>query len=363
MNLATVVTTGVDITNSNNEGLDIVFICGALRSGTTLLRIMVNHHPLLSNPGEMDFLFEAPPAENGAPDLARYRHEISFNRVVKSIGFKPRPELGHAGMIRDMVAQLYTGGRRLSINIHRNFSRVPAIFPGARYVHLLRDPRDVARSAIGMGWAGNAYHGVDHWMKSERDFETLAAMVPPERILNVRNEALIADPVGELTRLCAFFGVAYDPAMLTYPATTTYAAPDPSLIEQWRWQMSPRDVALVEAKIGAMLTDRGYVPSGLPPIAPGMLGRARLRVSDRWNRWRLVLRRQGPLLFLADMAARRIGAETPAIERNGGAVENGAGRGFEKPSELRRFSDHGLLTHRIRASRDSLAERPAVRFS
>ncbi|MDZ7627639.1 MAG: sulfotransferase [Parvularculaceae bacterium] len=40
---------------------DIVFICGALRSGTTLLRIMVNHHPQLSNPGEMDFLFEPPP--------------------------------------------------------------------------------------------------------------------------------------------------------------------------------------------------------------------------------------------------------------------------------------------------------------
>lgn len=293
-------------TTGTGDGSDLVFICGALRSGTTLLRIMVNHHPLLSNPGEMDFLFEPPPEKNGAPDLARYLHEVSFNRVFKAAGFKPKPELGHAGMIHDMVAQLQAPGRKLSINIHRNFSRIETIFPGARYVHLVRDPRDVARSAIGMGWAGNVYHGVDHWTQSEQDFEALAAEVPADRILELKNETLIADPAGELTRLCVFFGVPFDAAMLSYPATTTYAAPDPKLIGQWRRQLSPREIGLVEAKIGAMLTDRGYEPSGHPPVRPSALGLARLRASDRWNRWRLMARRQGPLLLLADMIARRL---------------------------------------------------------
>lgn len=291
---------------AGGDGQNIVFICGALRSGTTLLRIMVNHHPLLSNPGEMDFLFEPPHQKNGAPDLERYLHEISFNRVFKALGFKPKPALGQAAMIRDMVGQIDAKGRKLSINVHRNFSRIPAIFPTARYVHLVRDPRDVARSAIGMGWAGNVFHGVDHWTQSEQDFEGLAAIVQADRILTMKNEALIADPVGELTRLCAFFGVPYDPAMLSYPATTTYAAPDPKLIEQWRGQLTPREIGLVEAKIGTMLTERGYQPSGHPPVKPGALGLAQLRVSDRWNRWRLLAKRQGLLLFLADMIARRL---------------------------------------------------------
>ncbi len=298
--------TADNATNAASDAAAPVFICGALRSGTTLLRIMVNHHPLLSNPGEMDFLFEPPPLKNAAPDLDCYLHEISFNRVFRAAGFKPKPELGHAGMIRDMVAGLRTPGRKLSINIHRNFSRIPAIFPAARYVHLVRDPRDVSRSAIGMGWAGNVYHGVDHWTQSERDFERLAAAVPPDRIHEMRNEALIADPVGELTRLCAFFGVPYDPAMLSYPATTTYAAPDPALIGQWRRQMSPREVGLVEAKVGAMLTDRGFEPSGHSPVRPGPLGLFQLRMEDRWNRWRLMARRQGLLLLFADMIARRL---------------------------------------------------------
>ena len=288
------------------EGSDLVYICGALRSGTTLLRIMVNHHPLLSNPGEMDFLFEPPHVKNSAPDLDRYLHDISFNRVFKAVGFKPNPSLGHAGMIRDMVGQLPADGRKLSINVHRNFSRIPAIFPAARYVHLLRDPRDVARSAIGMGWAGNVYHGVDHWTQSEEDFAALEAMVAPDRILKMKNEALIADPVSELSRLCAFFGVPYDPAMLSYPATTTYAAPNPTLIEQWRRQMTSREIGLVEGKIGSMLTDRGYQPSGHPMVKPGAFGRLCLLASHRWNRWRLMAKRQGPLLLLADMIARRL---------------------------------------------------------
>ncbi len=288
------------------EGADLVFICGALRSGTTLLRIMVNHHKLLSNPGEMDFLFEPPGMANGAPDLDGYLRDLSFNRVFRNVGFKPKPELGHRGMIRDLIAQLETPGAALSINIHRHFDRIPDFFPAARYVHLLRDPRDVARSAIGMGWAGNVYHGIDHWIASEQGFERLAAKVPADRILAVRNEDLIAEPVRELTRICTFFGVAFDPAMLTYPATTTYAAPDPSLIGQWRRELSPREVGLIEGKIGGMLAARGYEPSGVDVVAPGAFERAALRAADRWNRWRLIARRQGPLLMLADMVVRRL---------------------------------------------------------
>ena len=35
-----------------------VFVYGALRSGTTLLRLILDRHDLLSNPGEVDFLFD-----------------------------------------------------------------------------------------------------------------------------------------------------------------------------------------------------------------------------------------------------------------------------------------------------------------
>lgn len=55
-----------------------------------------------------------------------------------------------------------------------------------------------------------------------------------------------------------------------------------------------------------MLTDRGYAPSGHPPVRPGVLGRMALGLSHRWNRWRLMARRQGTLLLLADIITRRL---------------------------------------------------------
>ena len=45
-----------------------VFIFGSERSGTTVLRLMVNAHPMLSNPGEFDFLFDTIRPSDAPPD-------------------------------------------------------------------------------------------------------------------------------------------------------------------------------------------------------------------------------------------------------------------------------------------------------
>lgn len=283
---------------------DLVFICGALRSGTTLLRLMVNGHAALVNPGEMDFLFEAPSLKNGAHDMDAYAQDLALNRVFQSQGLKVAGGLGYQDQVRDFIRQLRTPGLRLSINVHRHFDRIPAIFPGARYVHLLRDPRDAARSALGMGWAGNVYHGVDHWINSERDFERLSAQVSPERIHTLKNEDLLRTPELELTRLCRFIGVDYDPAMLDYPLHSTYGPPDPRLSEQWRRSYSERELSLVEGKASAMMIARGYELSGAPLHLPGRLERELVRADNRWKRLQFGLDRHGPLLVALEFIAR-----------------------------------------------------------
>lgn len=286
---------------------DLIFICGALRSGTTLLRLMVNDHPTLSNPGEMDFLFEAPPAKHGGLDMAAYARELSFNRVFLKLKLQIDPNLGYEAQIRDFIRQLRRPGKRLSINVHRHFDRIPAIFPNARYARLLRDPRDVAKSSIGMGWAGNVYHGVDHWIASERDFARLAASVDNRRIHTLKYEDLLRTPEAELMRLCAFLGVPYDPAMLNYPNHTTYGPPDARFIEQWRRELTPREIALVESKAGDMLVERGYERSGGAPVSPRAAERVRLRLEDRLGRWREEVRRYGLFLTVLSKVSRRLG--------------------------------------------------------
>ena len=296
--------------SQQTEAHDPVFVCGALRSGTTLLRLMIDAHPALSNPGEMDFLFEPPADGDGQVDMALYAHELTFNRVFKSCGLKMIDGLTHREQVREFAEQLNVPGRLLTINIHRHFDRVPAIFGGARFIHLLRDPRDVASSSIGMGWAGNVYHGVDHWIESEKSFDALAAKTPSERIFTLKNEDLIRSPETSLSRLCEFLGVAFDPAMLSYPAYTSYKSPNPKLVEQWRSNLSERDIALIEGKVGSLLADRGYAPSGLAPIAPNSAARFRLRQMNRFGRFKFSIKRNGVWLALASVLSRRLPFKT-----------------------------------------------------
>ena len=285
---------------------DLVFVCGALRSGTTLLRLMIEGHPALSNPGEMDFLFEPPPQKNGADDMAAYEAELSHNRVFVAQELKFSKGMEYEPQIRDFIRQLRKPGKRLTINIHRHFDRIPSIFPNARYVHLLRDPRVAAKSAIGMGLAGNVFHGVDHWINSERSFEKLAERTAPDRVFELKNEALIKEPRKSLSSLCEFLGVSYDEEMLGYPSRSTYGPPDEKLIDQWRKGLSPRELGLIEGKAGRMLVEKGYSPSGATPISPTRIERAMIRLDNSWGRWRFSARRNGALIATLDLLSKAI---------------------------------------------------------
>jgi hypothetical protein len=74
---------------------------------------------------------------------------------------------------------------------------------------MLRDPRDVGRSSIGMGWAGNSYYGIDHWLFSEREWDEAAPDLRPTNVMELRYEALFHDIDPELHRVCAFIGVPW----------------------------------------------------------------------------------------------------------------------------------------------------------
>ncbi|MGF1543429.1 MAG: sulfotransferase [Parvularculaceae bacterium] len=283
------------------------FICGALRSGTTLLRLMIDGHPSLSNPGEMDFLTDYPSDPSSPDAAAAYRATLRRSRIFATHALDVDETLDCVGLARSFVSQLRARaeGSTLTINAHRNFDRLLDIAPDARFVHLMRDPRDVARSSIAMGWAGSVYFAVDHWIASEKSMERLRGMAEANRICALRNEDLVRRPRDELARVCAFMDVDYDPAMLDYPQRSTYAAPDPSLVEQWRNTATVRELGLIEAKVGPLLTARGYLPSGASPVRPRGLGLWALTWRNRFLRIRAQSRRYGLGLVALEALARR----------------------------------------------------------
>ncbi len=282
----------------------LFFICGALRSGTTLLRLMLDAHPKIANPGEMDFLVDFPADADASAATEAYHAYLRRSWIFNEHDLAIDPALGCEDLSRSFVAQLGREGEVLTINLHRHFDRAHGVYPHAKFVHLLRDPRDVARSSIGMGWASNVYFGVDHWIESERAIGRLRAQVSPDQILSVRYEDLLRDTERELERICGFIGVSYDPLMLSYPDTSTYDAPDPALAEQWRRKLGPREIGWVEGKAGDMMQALGYERSGHPAVVPGRLERIYMKNADRLWRWRDQARRHGAGITAMSILAR-----------------------------------------------------------
>ena len=114
---------------------DVVFVVEAPRSGTTLFRLILDSHPRVVNPGEFRFLFEFVTDDAQLPDVNKYKEWLSTDRIFLD-----------------------------------------------RYIHLLRDPRDVALSTILMGLAGNTYLGVDLWVETEKSWDQLASKLQRSRI-------------------------------------------------------------------------------------------------------------------------------------------------------------------------------------
>ena len=282
----------------------VTFICGALRSGTTLLCLMLDHHPDISNPGEADFLFDhlrtgATP-ESRVVDLSA----LSADRIFRARGLRLGVEEDACACLRDLVQQ--SAGRKpvLTLNVHRRFDLIPNFFPEATYIHLLRDPRDIARSSVGMGWTGNAFYGVDHWVESERSWDRLISKLSKDRWIDITYEDLVAAPEPTLRQVTKFLGVAFDSAMLDYPSDTTYSAPNPRHVQQWRERMPIREVRLIEGKLGPMLAAKGYAPSGHGPAVATWIETVSLSTFNKIGRWRFAIRRFGAGLVLAEKCTR-----------------------------------------------------------
>ncbi len=285
-----------------------VILVGSLRSGTTLLNLMLDHHPRVSFAGEFEAAVMQMTAP-GWPDLEAYYRYLETDRMFNSWEGEPLridESLSYPELVRDLFRQMHTGKEAdvRGVVIHSHFDRCPEIWPNARYVHLVRDGRDVARSCVQMGWAGNVYHAVTIWLEAEARWERLCSITRPEQRIEVRHEDLVRDPKAALTRICEFLGVPYDAHMLSYSEDTTYSAPDVSLLQQWKRKLTPREVRQVELRAGDLLVRRGYELSGHPLPEMGRLEHLWCKADHRLNRMRTSIHRYGLPLWSAHQLTR-----------------------------------------------------------
>ncbi|NES84022.1 MAG: sulfotransferase [Moorea sp. SIO2B7] len=285
-----------------------IFLVGAERSGTTLLRLMLDHHPQIAFYSEFEYAVDLI-KEGNWPQLNDYYEFLETDRIFQSSGFVIDRSLSYPQLINSFLCQKRDRAAKslAGATVHRHFDRLLLIWPDARFIHIIRDGRDVARSCIGMNWAGNVWTGVERWLEAEQLWVKLRERIPPERRIEVSYESLISEPVKTLTLLCNFIGISYDSAMLSYHQTTTYDFPDPDLIRQWRNKLSDYEIQLVESRIRNMLVERGYELSGLPAIRVTSAMERKLRLQDRWASISSRIRIYGLPLFVSDYLSRHLG--------------------------------------------------------
>jgi Sulfotransferase family len=160
-------------------------------------------------------------------------------------------------------------------------------FPEARFVHLIRDGRDVACSYLEQSFGpGSVAEAAVRWKRAIRRGRSAGRDLGPARYRELRYEELVEDPEGNLRDICGFLDLEFDPAMLRYHERDRVASerphyrnvtrpPTPGL-RDWRREMSPTDAATFEAIAGRVLEEAGY-PRGVRHLGPEARARARLR--------------------------------------------------------------------------------------
>lgn len=289
--------------NSPVPRIQPFFLYGALRSGTTLLRLILNQHSEVHSLEESDFLFDYIHSSPDTPDGFVHDRSGIENDVFFRLYGIDMPDGQGVDLTKALVQAIAKKipGSTPCLDIHRHVSLAATQFPDAKFIHLLRDPRDVARSSVGMGWSGHSYYGVDHWIGTEADWDI--ANLPPERALTVRFEDLIVDLNSGLREICEFLGLPFDDGMLDYHKHATYDPPDPSIAYKWKKKERSRDIALIEGRAADLMLDRGYELSG-DPATPGAIEKIGLSIQHRLNRWRFNLRRYGLKLFVGHHLAK-----------------------------------------------------------
>ncbi len=280
-----------------------IFLLGVHRSGTTLLRYMLNSSPRLYIPPESDFIprfFGRNPTGRLTPERTAQILDTIFARyrfVREWQGDPPDPDAFWRTMPAPtpsgFLDALYTAYARQQgavrwgdkTPIYTSYLGLLArIFPQARFVHLIRDGRDVALSMVNK-WGQKEFHidlyfAARSWVRRIRQAQAASAQLSPGRYYELRYEALVAAPERELRALCDFLDEPYTPEMAAphrlarrdiQPGdfhAPIRQPPSAKKVGRWRRDLSPADARLVQRVAGPLLAELGYELADLGPMPP-----------------------------------------------------------------------------------------------
>lgn len=275
------------------------FVIGFQRSGTTLLRVMLDSHPDIAVPLDVTGLWWRFEKELGRfGDLAT---EPARRGVIAALLEEPRIRLwetplgvdevlarwrrpGYPGVI-EAFYEAYAAhhGKRLwGDKDPGNTTRIDVLdrwFPGCRVIHLVRDGRGACLSHLEQRFGHDDLLAcAEAWREEVSWVRRMGGLLGPARYLELKYETLVAAPSDTLRRVSEFLGVEFSERMLSYPDQLDRSipaekrhiwpligeAPRADNADRWKREMTRAQQICFEKRAGLALMDFGYETSPPP---------------------------------------------------------------------------------------------------
>ena len=299
------------------------FIVGASRSGTTMLRLLLNAHPNIGVPKELAYF------ERCArfTDIDKWKvqdiktddfrgfvhgflqkkqlalHGIDLKKLEAEILEDGGPDLGRPfRMTMDAWAKKEgktVWGEKTPKNLFY-VDIIQEMYPDTKFVYIIRDPRAVVYSMNRFArFQDDSVVNAFNWLQAAtKGYRLLMNHVPEERRYILRYEDLVGDVESTTRELCSFIGVPFDEKMLEfYQKSDTNIHPHskelggvhtltkpitPVSVDKWQEGLTRTDIANVETVCEEQMNHFGYPLSG--ERASGM-NRLILTLKLRYCQW------------------------------------------------------------------------------
>jgi hypothetical protein len=186
-----------------------VFVMCTLRSGSTLLRVLLNSHSQIHSPHELHLRY-----------ISASLDKKWSVRSMKEMGFDEE-KLRYLLWDRILHRELSTSGKPIIVDKTPNnvfiTDELRAAWPDARFIFLLRHPAAIAESR--RNWFKGNEENYDEAQNHDLIRRYCEALEENRQNLDgvtVRYEDLTEDPATETKRICEYLGVEWEPEMLEY---------------------------------------------------------------------------------------------------------------------------------------------------
>lgn len=297
-----------------------VFIVGCYRSGTSLMRLILSSNPQIYVSHETNYIdriwirLASYYDHSGGCDLAKLHRDVVA--LLEGERWDPLPQLHELlewvktngadypsivtfyatwGARREGRGPLLYWGDNTPRYVHC-LSLLKSLFPNARFIHMVRDPRDVVASALRLSLGGKTPLGIGYdWERAIASGLSAEMTWGPDQVKRVTYESLVREPTRTVEEICGFLGVESSGKMFDFHTTeaarhlsklkhhTRVAEPIfTSSLGRYRRDLSRRTIRTIEGYLCEPMRLLGYLEDEDYTRA------LERRVTQGWSSWGLL---------------------------------------------------------------------------